>query len=156
MKKSFFKSACEFYIKHISLVASLFVIIPVSGWIIWSIVFYEEFRLVYYLRIFLSLSMGIPLSIYLNQLGLKLWLLKHFYGKGAGILDGMVIGGSIGMGIDLLPTLTSLIMTNDLELAKSFVIGSLIITALFGIAAGGILAVFGKNYLDDKKILESV
>ena len=139
-----------FYIKHIKLIASLYVIVPLSIWIIW-ILETISFREVYYLRIVISLLLGIPISIFFNKYGIELWLAKHQSKRGpAGGLDGAIIGSFIAAWIVMVPTLTSLIATNDIEQTKTFVILCWIISVFVGLIIGGFLGAFGKRTLPRK------
>lgn len=92
------------------------------------------------------------MGFYLNRFGLSLWLTKHRSEQGpATVVDGMLIGAAIGIGIALFPTLTSLIGTNHPEQAKSFIILSCIGATINGACFGAILGAIGKRQIDSGK-----
>jgi hypothetical protein len=106
------------------------------------------FRGVYVLRAVLALTVGSGVGFYLNRFGLSLWLAKHRSEHGpATSVDGMLVGAAIGFGIALLPALTSLIGTNHLEEAKSFIILSWIGAAANGACFGAVLGAIGRRHI---------
>jgi hypothetical protein len=139
------KKGYNFYLKHAELIGAFYCAIPVLGWILW-ILFTSPFRQVYIFRLVLSLGIGCPIAAYLNRYGLKIWLMKNSSKTdSANILDGIIIGSSLGISIAILPSLTSLVYTNHLEQAKWFIIISWLIAGLVGAIVGGTLAHIGKN-----------
>ena len=77
-----------------------------------------------------------------------MWLTKHRSDSGPGtILDGSLNGAAIGIGSALLPDLTSLIGTNHLEMAKTFIIVTYISSAFWGGVIGGVVAAIGFKYI---------
>ena len=142
------KRVCAVYIRHAGLIGALYAIVPVALWFGLCLIFIP-FREVYLLRLVLSLLVGGGMGAYLNRFGLKLWLLKHRSTEGpATVLDGALIGGAIGAGIALLPPLTALIGSNDLEVAKTFIIVSWLAACFLGLIIGGTLAVFGRAHVE--------
>ena len=96
----------------------------------------------------LSLVLGGLSGAWVNRLGLALWLAKHRSSAGpATVLEGMLVGASVGMGGALLPPLTSLIATNHLDQAKTFIIGVWLCAIVLGAGIGALLAVVGRRYI---------
>ena len=141
------KRITDFYIAHAKLIGVLYCAVPVFIW--FGIVLISvPFREVYALRLALCLLIGCPIGAYLNQYGLDQWMLKHKSASGPGsVCDGMLNGGAIGLGIALLPALTSLISTNHLEEAKTFIIVLYLASAALGGLIGGVVAMTGKKYI---------
>jgi hypothetical protein len=61
------------------------------------------------------------------------------------VLDGLLIGGAIGLGIALIPPLTSLILSNHIEEAKTFIVAAWLSAAGIGGLFGAILACIGRK-----------
>ena len=140
----------KFYIRNVYLFSILYIVIPLAFWIIW-ILNTTNFREVYYIRVAISLFIGIPISIFFNKYGIDLWLAKHFSKKGPATgFDGAIIGSFIGAWITMVPTFTSLIVTNDIEQTKTFIILCWILAVFFGFVIGGFLGTFGKRFLPRK------
>ena len=145
------KKACEFYIKHAKLIGAFYCTIPVTGWLIY-VLLTVPFREVYILRFALCLIFGNIIGAYLNQYGLRIWLLKHNSDAGpATIMDGAYNGAAIGFGIALPTALTSLIGTNHPEMAKTFIIVAYISATLLGSLIGSVFAKIGRKYLNGKE-----
>jgi len=78
-----------------------------------------------------------------------MWLSKHkgSYGP-AKIIDGTINGAAVGMGTALLPSLTALISTNHLEMAKTFIIVSYAASAVVGAIIGSMVSAIGRKYIN--------
>jgi hypothetical protein len=142
------KRLCEFYIRHAGFIGLLFYAIPtLIGFMV--LLLSAPFREVYLLRMGLSLVFGSAIAAYLNRYGVELWLCKHRSNNGpATIVDGILIGAAIGLGMVLLPTLSIFIKTNHSESAKTFVIVCYLLVTFFGAIIGGILASIGRKFID--------
>ncbi len=142
------KRLCYSYIRHAGIIGAIYCAIPSIAWFVVMIVF-EPFRAVYVLRIFLCLTFGCAIAAFLNQWGLDMWLIKHRGQDGpATVSDGTLTGAAIGVGSGLLPPLSSLILTNHLEMAKTFIIVTYLCSALVGGVFGTFYAVVGRKYID--------
>ena len=109
---------------------------------------FVPFREVYLVRLALCLVVGCPIGAYLNRYSVDMWLVKHHSGSGsAKIFDGTLNGAAVGIGTALLPALTSLISSNHLEMAKTFIIVSYIASALVGGIIGSMVAAVGRKYI---------
>lgn len=142
------KRLCDGYIRHAGLIGFIYGAIPP---LIWLAVFlsFPTFRNVYALRVAIAIVVGGALGAWLNRFGLSLWLLKHRSAEGpASVLDGTLIGAAIGCGMTILPPLTSLIASNHLEDAKTFIIGSWLASCVIGGLMGTVLAVIGRQHVD--------
>ena len=139
------KRLCDWYIRRAKAIGVVYCVIPVL--ITFGVLFATSaFRPVYLLRLALSLVVGGSVAAYVNEFGLSLWLIKHRSAAGpATILDGMWVGAAIGIGIALVPPLTSLIATNHLEAAKTYIIAAWLASAAIGAVMGGILASIGRK-----------
>lgn len=138
------------YIKNAELIGYLYCAIPVLIWFL-TLLVTSPFRKVYILRLVLCLAIGAPIASHINRFGLSLWMAKNFSPKKASILDGILIGSSLGIGMAILPSLTSFIYSNHIEQAKSFVIYSWIIAGILGALVGGFLSAVGKDYANPKE-----
>jgi len=140
------KKLSDLYIKRAGLVGVFHCALPSLGWFV-GMVLFVPFREIYIVRLILCLAVGCPIGAYLNRYSVDMWVLKHHGGSGpAKILDGTLNGAAVGMGTALLPVLTSLISTNHLEMAKTFIIVSYIASALLGGIIGTIFASVGRKY----------
>jgi hypothetical protein len=139
----------NFYIQNAELIGYLYCAIPSIIWFI-ALLVTSPFREVYILRLFICLAIGAPISSYINRFGLSLWMAKNLSPKKAGILDGILIGSSLGIGMSILPSLTSFIYSNHIEQAKSFMIYSIIIAGVLGALIGSFLASVGRDYANSK------
>lgn len=142
------KRLCDGYIRHAGLIGFVYGILPP---LIWLAVFltFPVFRNVYILRVVIAIVVGGALGAWLNRFGLSLWLLKHRSSEGpASVLDGTLIGAAIGCGMTILPPLTSLIASNHLEEAKTFIIGSWLASCIIGGLMGTVLAVLGQRHVE--------
>ena len=111
------KRVCGFYIQHAGLIGAIYCAIPTIIWFITTLLF-VPFREVYLLRLGLCLVLGCTIAAYLNRYGVEIWLCKHRSVNGpATVIDGILIGAAIGIGSALLPTLTVLISSSNLERA---------------------------------------
>lgn len=140
------KRLYDFYLAHPRLIGALYCIVPVS--LGFAILFAANpFRGVYVLRLILSLALGAPLAAWLNEFGLRLWLLKHASPAGpASVLDGVLIGAAVGAGAALVPPLTTLLASHHLEDAKTIIIVCWVAALLVGGIIGGSLAVIGIKF----------
>ena len=139
----------SFYTRKIWLFATLYCVIPVSIWFIW-VILTNPFREIYLVRIAISFIIGIPISIFFNKYGVELWLMKN-ENKKAEVLDGVLIGGFVGAWTVMIPVFTSLIYTNHLEQAKTFIIIAWLISVAVGSIIGGFLANIGRKNLPKKE-----
>ena len=142
------KRICEWYILHTKLIGAFYCWIPALAWFV-VMMFFFSFREVYLLRLALALLLGGCVAAWINDYGVRLWLIKHRSKEGpATIGDGFLMGAGVGIGITLLPPLTSLIATNHPEQAKLFILASWSAGIVFGGLIGGMLASIGRKYLD--------
>lgn len=136
---------CEFYIRRVSFIGAAYAIIPTILWFAGTFALIP-FRSVYLLRMLLSLALGGPLAGLVNRFGLRLWLAKHGSPEGpATVLDGVLIGAACGFGTAFLPPLTSLISSNHVEDAKSFIIIAWCAAVAIGALIGGSIAAVGRT-----------
>jgi phosphate/sulfate permease len=85
----------------------------------------------------------------LNRYGVEIWLCKHRSTNGpATILDGILVGAAIGIGSALLPTLSVLISSSNLERAKTIIIVTYLLVAFVGGVFGFVLARIAQKYID--------
>jgi len=141
------KKLCDLYIKRAGVVGLFHCALPSLGWFL-SMVLLVPFREVYLLRLALCLAVGCPIGAYLNRYSVDMWLVKHHSGSGsARIFDGTLNGAAVGIGTALLPALTSLIGSNHLEMAKTFIIVCYIASALVGGIIGSMVAAVGRKYI---------
>lgn len=142
------KRLCDYYIKNAEKIGVLFCAIPATCWFL-TVLILVPFRAVYVLRLILSLTIGGFIAARLNRHGLEMWIAKHKSRFGpATIYDGILNGAAIGIGIALFPAITSLIKTNHVESAKSFIIISYLASVLLGGLMGGFIASIGKKYIE--------
>lgn len=138
------------YIRNIKTIAALYVIALLLGWVLY-ILSTGTFREVYYIRIILTLVIGVPVSIFFNKYGIELWMARHQSKKGpAGAVDGAIIGSFIGAWTVMLPLFTSFIYSNDYSQAKTFILGCWIISVVIGGLFGGFLGMWGGRTLPRK------
>jgi hypothetical protein len=136
------KSTCEWYIRHVRAIGSLYVIVPTLGW--FAVVFATvPLRHVYLLRLALSLVVGGIIGAHANRYGVALWLAKHrSSARGATLADGILVGTAVGFWCAAFPPLTSLILSSDLGQAKTFIImswgGAAILGGLVGLLLGSV------------------
>ena len=141
------KKLCDLYIRRAGLVGVFHCALPSLGWFL-SMLLFVPFREVYLVRLALCLAVGCPIGAYLNRYSVDLWLSKHNSDSGpARISDGTLNGAAVGIGTALLPALTSLISSNHLEMAKTFIIVSYIASAFVGAIIGTIFAAVGRKYI---------
>ena len=141
------KKLCDLYIKRAGLVGVFHCALPALCWFV-SLLVFVPFREVYLVRLALCLVVGCPIGAYLNRYSVDMWLVKHHSGSGsARIFDGTLNGAAVGIGTALLPALTSLIGSNHLEMAKSFIIVSYIASAFVGGIIGTMVAAVGRKYI---------
>ena len=142
------RRACEFYIRHVGKIGALYCIVPTLAWFggMFAVV---PFREVYLLRLGISLVVGGLIAAWVNRVGLWLWIIKHRSPRGpATVIDGGLVGAAVGVGTCFLPPLTSLIMTNHLEQAKTFTIVAWLVAPAVGSIIGMILAAVGRRHLE--------
>ena len=114
--------------------------------------FVVPFREVYLLRLALAFLLGGCIAAWINNYGVRLWLVKHRSQEGpATVIDGILIGAGVGIGTTFLPPLTSLIATHHPEEAKLLIIVSWGAGIVFGGVIGGILTSIGRKYLPPVK-----
>lgn len=140
----------NFYIRNAEAIGYFYCAIPACIWFI-TLLLNSPFRGVYVLRLAICLIIGAPIASYINRFGLSLWMAKALSPKKASIIDGVLIGASLGIGMAILPSLTSLIYSNHIEQAKSFIIYSWFIAGILGALIGGFLAAVGKDYANPKE-----
>ena len=141
------KKLCDLYIKRAGWVGVFHCALPALCWFVSMLVF-VPFREVYLVRLALCLVVGCPIGAYLNRYSVDMWLVKHHSGSGsARIFDGTLNGAAVGIGTALLPALTSLIGSNHLEMAKTFIIVCYIASALVGGIIGSMVAAVGRKYI---------
>jgi uncharacterized protein YneF (UPF0154 family) len=142
------KKLCDLYIKRAGLVGVFHCAVPTIIWIAY-ILLTVPFRDVYLLRLGLCLLIGCPIGAYLNRHSVDMWLAKHqgSYGP-AKIIDGTINGAAVGMGTALLPTLTALISTNHLEMAKTFIIVTYVASTIVGAIIGSMVSAIGRKYIN--------
>jgi hypothetical protein len=146
------KGLCEFYIRHPRLIGACYCILPLIA--TYAILFTTNpFRAVYVLRLVLSLVLGIPIAAYVNEFGLRLWLIKHRSAEGpATVYDGFLIGAGIGLAAVFVPPLLSLIATHHLEEVKLLIIAGWGAGVLVGGMIGALLAAIGRKYVSRMSI----
>ena len=141
------KRLCDFYIRHAGLIGVIYCAVPNLVWFMLAFIC-VPFREVYLLRLCLSLIVGCTITAYLNRYGVEIWLCKHRSTNGpATILDGLLIGAAIGLGSALLPTLTVLISSSNLERAKTIIIVTYLLVTLIGGIFGSIIARIAQIYI---------
>jgi len=142
------KKLIDFYICRAKLIGAMYCLVPTILWF-GAMFILLPFRGVYMFRLVLSILFGGLLAAFFNDFGLKLWLVKHHSKEGpATVPDGALIGAAIGVGCALIPPLTSLIRSNHIEEAKTFIIVSWLIAAGIGAIMGGGLAMIGRRHIE--------
>jgi hypothetical protein len=142
------KRLCDFYIKRAGLIGVFYCAVPNLVWFTMAFICIP-FREVYLLRLCISLVVGCTIAAYLNRYGVEIWLCKHRSANGpATILDGILIGAAIGIGSALLPTLSVLISSSNLERAKTIIIVTYLLVTLIGGIFGLVIAKLGQKYVD--------
>jgi hypothetical protein len=137
---------CDLYIKRAGLIGLFHCAIPSFAWFIGMLLF-VPFREVYLVRLGLCLAIGCPIGAYLNRYSVDAWLAKHRSDAGpARIIDGTLNGAAVGIGTALLPALTSLIGSNHLEMAKTFIIASYVASTFLGGIIGTMVAAVGRKF----------
>ncbi len=142
------KRLCEAYVRNAKLIGALYCAVPVA---IWYCVMFATvpFRLVYVLRLVLSLTFGCWLAAYSNSYGVRLWLTKHGSPDGPATgWDGFVIGSAVGMGTVLLPPLAALIATNHPAEARTLIIVCWLLGIACGALNGSFLGSIGRRFVD--------
>lgn len=142
------KRLCEFYMRHPRLIGALYCIVPVL--IAYAILFgTSPFRGVYVLRLILSFVIGVPIAACVNELGLRLWLIKHQSNDGpATVSDGFFIGAGVGIVTTFVPPLLILIATHHFEGAKTAILLCWAAGVIVGGLMGASLAVIGRQYVE--------
>jgi uncharacterized protein YneF (UPF0154 family) len=138
---------CDLYINRAGKVGIFHCAVPATIWFLY-VLLTVPFREVYLLRLGLCLFIGCPIGAYLNRHSVDMWLAKHRSDSGpATILDGTINGVAVGIGTALLPSLTALISTNHLEMAKTFIIVVYVASAFLGGIIGSMFAFLGRKYV---------
>jgi len=138
---------CEIYIRRAKLIGIFYSAVPVIAWFV-GMMCLVPFRGVYLLRLALSLAVGGYIAARLNDYGVRLWLLKHRSQEGpATVMDGFLMGAGIGVGINFIPPLTSIIGTNHPEEAKLLILLSWLAGIVVGGLIGATLASVGRTYV---------
>ena len=138
---------CEIYIRRTKLIGIFYCAVPVIAWFV-GMMCLVSFRGVYLLRLALSLAVGCYIAARLNDYGVRLWVLKHRSKEGpATVMDGFLMGAGVGVGINIIPPLTSLIGTNHPEEAKLLILLSWLAGIVVGGLIGAILASAGRTYV---------
>ena len=142
------KRLCDFYIQRAGLIGVIYCAVPNLVWFTIALICIP-YREVYLLRLGISLVVGCTIAAYLNRYGVEIWLCKHRSANGpATIPDGMLIGAAIGIGSALLPTLSVLISSSNLERAKTIIIITYLLVTLAGGVFGSALAKIAQKYVD--------
>ena len=142
---------CESYIRHAKLIGAFYCWVPTIAWF-GAMMFVVPFREVYVLRLVLVLLVGGLITAWINDYGVRLWLVKHRSQEGpATVVDGILIGAGVGIGTTFFPPLTSLIATHHPEEAKLLIIVSWGAGIVLGGVIGGLLASIGRKYLPPVK-----
>jgi len=139
---------CEIYIRHAKLIGAFYCWVPTVAWFT-AIMSVVPLREVYLLRLAIAFFVGGYVAARMNDYGVHLWLIKHRSKDGpATVADGILIGAGVGIGITLLPPLSSMIGTRHPEEAKLFIIIAWAAGIVLGGLIGGVLSSIGRKYLD--------
>jgi hypothetical protein len=142
------KRLADWYVRRAGLIGFLYCVVPVLLWF-GAVFLFVPFRSVYVLRLALSIAVGGPVGAIVNRIAVSIWVAKHRSDRGPGtFVDGLFVGGATGIGVTLLPPLTSLIATNHMAEAKTFIIIAWLVAVLNGAVIGGILSLIGRKHLD--------
>lgn len=142
------KKLCDLYVAKAGLIGALYCIVPtlIGFGVALCVV---PFRQVYLYRLAIAILVGAPVAAYLNRFGLSLWMIKHASPKGpATVLDGVLIGSFLGMGMAVIPAFTHFIASNGMSETKTLVLAIWFIAGVVGAVIGGILGWVGGKYLD--------
>ena len=97
----------------------------------------------------IAILVGGPVAAWLNRFGLSLWMIKHASPKGpATVLDGMLIGWFLGMGVAVIPAFVHFIASNGMDGTKTIVIAIWFLAGVVGAIIGDTLGLVGTKYLD--------
>ncbi len=141
------KRLCDFYIRHAGWIGAAYCAAPNLAWFLATFLF-VPFRTVYLLRLSLSLFVGCVTSAYLNRYGVDTWLCKHRSADGpATVVDGALIGAAVGIGSALLPTLSVLIRSSCIEVARNAIIITYLSATSIGAALGAVFAGIARRYV---------
>jgi hypothetical protein len=141
------KRLCDFYIRRAGWIGVAYCAVPALAWFLFAVLF-VPFRTVYLLRLGLSLLVGCAAGAYLNRYGVDIWLCKHRGADGpATVMDGALVGASIGIGTALLPTLSILISSSNMETAKTTIVITYLAAAFVGAVFGAVLARIAQEYV---------
>lgn len=142
------KKLCDLYVAKAGFIGALYCVVPTL--IGFAIVFcVAPFRQVYLYRLAVAILVGAPVAAHLNRFGLSLWIIKHASPKGpATVLDGVLIGFFLGMGMAVIPAFTHFIASNGMSGTKTLVLAIWSIAGAVGAIIGGILGWVGRKYLD--------
>ena len=129
------------YIRRAALFGVLWCIVPTL--VAWTVMLtaFIAFRPVYVLRFVVTALVGGALGALANSRGVSLWLSKQRSPEGpATVLDGAMIGASVGWITGLVGPLASFIGTEHFEDAKTIVIVGWLAAAVMGTISGALLA----------------
>jgi hypothetical protein len=142
------KKLCDLYVAKAGLIGALYCVVPtLIGFAFMFCV--APFRQVYLCRLAIAIVVGGPVAACLNRFGLSLWICKHASPKGPGtVLDGMLIGWFLGMGMAVVPAFVHFIASNGMSGTKTIVIAIWFIAGVLGAIIGGTLGFVGAKYLD--------
>jgi hypothetical protein len=150
------KKLCDFYVAKAEFIGALYCVIPalLNFGIACCVL---PFRQVYLLRLALAIIVGAPVAAYLNRFGLSLWLIKHSSPQGpATILDGILIGSALGMAMAIIPLLTHLISSSNMDRTKTIILVTWLSSGLAGAIIGGFVASIGKKYVARPRLSPSL
>ena len=142
------KKLCDLYVAKAGVIGALYCMVPtLIGFVVVFCVM--PFRQVYLYRLAIAILVGVPVAAYLNRFGLSLWMIKHASPKGpATVLDGMLMGSFLGMGMAVIPAFTHFIASSNVSRTQTIVLGIWLVAGVVGAIIGGILGMVGRKYLD--------
>lgn len=142
------KKLCDLYVAKAEFIGALYCVVPtLFGFAVLFCV--APFRQVYLYRLAIAILVGAPVAAWLNRFGLSLWMIKQSSPKGpATVLDGVLIGLFLGMGMAVIPAFTHCIASSNMNQTKTVIICIWLFGAAGGAIIGGILGLVGGKYLD--------
>lgn len=136
---------CRWYVRRAGLIGACYAFAPSLLWYA-LVIGAGRYREVYLLRLAITLLAGGPIGALVHREGVSLWLIKHRSVKGpATLLDGILIGGGVSLGCALLPPLTSLIASTDMDYARGVILSSWVSAVLVGAIVGAALTYAGRR-----------
>ena len=142
------KRLVEGFVNRAAMIGALYCILPtliLFGYIFATV----PFRMVYLVRLGISLVVGGVIAAVVNRVGVNMWVAKHRSQAGpASLLDGALVGAGVGISAALVPPLTHLIQSSNLEYAKTAIIVTWLVTAVLGILVGLVFAAIGRKHLE--------